>query len=69
MAYTHVLIVFDDDLTQTHFLRVAHEEMQRIRVRVPLLVSYRAVLEETGPPGTGWSAVDKSSRPAPSAQL
>ena len=35
-----VLIVFDDDIAATHFLRVAQDEMQRTRVQVPLWVSH-----------------------------
>ena len=34
-----VLVVFDDDLAATHFLKLAREEMERVRVDVPLLVS------------------------------
>ena len=49
-----ILVVFDDDLTQTHFLRVAREEMARARVQLPLLVSHRAALDALGPLGRGW---------------
>ena len=48
-AQPAVLVVFDDDLTQTHFLRVAQEEMARTRLRVPLWVSHRSLLERVGP--------------------
>ena len=49
-----VLIVFDDDIAQTHFLRLAREEMQAIGVTVPLWVSHRAAVEEMGPLGRAW---------------
>ena len=48
-----VLVVFDDDLAATHFLRVAQQEMDRLRVAVPLLVSHRGLLERAGAAGTG----------------
>ena len=43
-----VLVVFHDDLAETHFLRVARKEMEHARVRVPLWVSHRRSLEELG---------------------
>ena len=49
-----VLVVFEDDIAQTHFLRVAGEEMDRARVRVPLWVSHRSLLEQVGPLGAAW---------------
>ncbi len=51
-----VLVVFDDALRTTHFLRVARREMAAHGVRVPLWVSHRAALEETGPLGRAWMA-------------
>ena len=51
-----VLVVFDDDLAATHFLRVAQQEMDRLRVAVPLLVSHRGLLERRGPLGRAWLA-------------
>ena len=53
-AQPAVLVVFDDDLTQTHFLRVAQEEMARTRLRVPLWVSHRSLLGRVGPLGAAW---------------
>ena len=53
-AQPDVLVVFDDDIAQTHFLRVAREEMARTGVSVPLLVSYRRLLEQEGPLGRAW---------------
>ena len=49
-----VLVVFDDDLAATHFLRVARHEMERAGVEVPLWVSHRAALERLGPLGRAW---------------
>lgn len=53
-AQPDVLVVFDDDIAQTHFLRVAQEEMARAGVNVPLLVSHRGLLEREGPLGRAW---------------
>ena len=44
-----VLVVFDDDIAATHFLRVAQEEMERARVEVPLRVSHREAVAVLGP--------------------
>ena len=49
-----VLVVFDDDIALTHFLAVAAREMERARVRVPLLASHRALVESAGPLGRAW---------------
>ncbi|MCY4449287.1 MAG: hypothetical protein OXE02_10665 [Chloroflexi bacterium] len=49
-----VLVVFEDDLTATHFLRVARRETARTGVRVPLYVSHRELLERVGPLGPAW---------------
>jgi len=49
-----VLVVFDDDIAQTHFLRIAGEEMARAGVEVPLLVSHRELVEREGPLGRAW---------------
>ena len=48
-AQPAVLVVVDDDLTQTHFLRMAQEEMARTRLRVLLWVSHRSLPERVGP--------------------
>ena len=53
-ARPDVLVVFDDDIAQTHFLRVAQEEMARAGVEVPLLVSHRELVEREGPLGRAW---------------
>ncbi|MXY36306.1 MAG: hypothetical protein F4Y54_05960 [Dehalococcoidia bacterium] len=44
-----VLIVFDGEIPQTHFLRVAREEMERTGIEVPLWVSDRETIAEQGP--------------------
>ena len=51
-----VLVVFDDDIAQTHFLRVAQQEMDRLRTAVPLLASHRELVEREGPLGRAWLA-------------
>ena len=51
-----VLVVFDDDIALTHFLEVAAREMERARVRVPLLASHRELVESVGPLGRAWIA-------------
>ena len=51
-----VLVVFDDDLAASHFLRVAREEMESVRVDVPLLVSHQGLLERQGPLGRVWQS-------------
>ena len=46
-----VLVVFDDEIAQTHFLRVAREEMRAEGVTVPLWVSHREAIDALGPLG------------------
>ena len=53
-AVPAVLVVFDDDLAASHFLRVADNQMRRTGVKVPLWVSHRAALERLGPLGAAW---------------
>ena len=55
-ARPDVLVVFDDHIAQTHFLRIAREEMARAGVEVPLLVSHRELVEREGPLGRAWLA-------------
>ena len=50
-ARPDVLVVFDNDIAQTHFLRVAREEMARTGIKIPMLVSHRGLLESAGPLG------------------
>ena len=59
-----VLVVFDDDIAQTHFLRVARERMDRTRTALPLLVSHRGLLEREGPLGRAWLAPGGGWEPA-----
>ena len=49
-----VLVVFEDELTATHFLRVAGHQMDTSGVTVPLFVSHRSKLEQVGPLGPAW---------------
>ena len=49
-----VLVVFDDEIAHTHFLRVAREEMQARGVQVPLWVSHARAVQELGPLGHAW---------------
>ena len=51
-----VLVVFDDELAATHFLRLARREMDRAGVEVPLWVSHKAALERLGPLGQAWQS-------------
>ena len=53
-AVPAVLVVFDDDIAASHFLRVAEDEMKRAGVTVPLWVSHKAALERLGPLGAAW---------------
>ena len=53
-AQPGVLIVFEDDLTATHFLRVTRRETARTGVRIPLYVSHRELLQRHGPLGPAW---------------
>ena len=57
-AQPMVLVVFDDELAATHFLRVAGMEMRRAGVAVPLWVSHRGFLEHAGPLGAAWQSQD-----------
>ena len=49
-----VLVVFDDDIAQTHFLRVAREETHESRVNLPLWVSHKEAVDALGPLGRAW---------------
>ena len=57
-----VLVVFEDEIAQTHFLRVANEEMERAGVSVPLRVSHRSLLERVGPLGRAWRTTNGSEQ-------
>ena len=62
-----VLVVFDDEIAQTHFLRVAREEMRAERVTVPLWVSHRKAIDALGPLGSAWRTPGEweSTQPLP----
>ena len=49
-----VLVVFDNDIAATHFLRLAEREMGRTGVNVPLWVSHREAVHALGPLGRAW---------------
>ena len=49
-----VLVVFDDEIAQTHFLRVAREEMRAEGINVPLWVSHQGAIDALGPLGRAW---------------
>ena len=56
-----VLVLLEDEIAQTHFLRVARDEMARTGVSVPLCVSHRRLLERVGPLGRAWRTTDGSA--------
>ncbi len=60
-----VLVVFEEEIPQVHFLRVAREAMKRSGVNVPLRVSHRGLLERVGPLGPAWLHVDAREPAAP----
>ena len=62
-ARPSVLIVFDDDIAATNFLRVARDEMDRAGVSVPLWVSHSAVIDALGPLGRAWRSPGDWSPP------
>ena len=49
-----VLVVFEDDIAATHFLRVAGERMREAGVDLPLWVSHREAIDALGPLGRAW---------------
>ncbi|MDD9994998.1 MAG: replication-relaxation family protein [Dehalococcoidia bacterium] len=51
-----LMVVFDEDIAQAHFIKVARFEMDRVRVAIPLLASHRDLLEQEGPLGRAWFA-------------
>ena len=53
-ARPSVLVVFDDEIAQTHFLRVAREETHEARINLPLWVSHREAVDALGPLGRAW---------------
>ena len=59
-AQPAVLVVIEDEIAQTHFLRIARDEMARTGVTVPLRVSHRTLSEKVGPLGRAWRTTDGS---------
>jgi hypothetical protein len=57
-APPRLLVVFDDPLAATQFLRVARSEMERTRVSVPLFVSDLEQVRRHGPLGAAWRTTD-----------
>ena len=53
-----VLVVLHDAIAQTHFMRVARQELSRTGMEVPLLVSHSRLLERTGPLRPVWHEPD-----------
>ena len=53
-----VLIVFDDELVAARFLGVARNETARARVKLPLWVSSRGMLDRAGPLGKVWRSTE-----------
>ena len=53
-----LLIVFDDELVAARFLGVTRGETARTRVKLPLWVSHREMLEKAGPLGRAWRSPD-----------
>ena len=49
-----VLVVFDDPIAPSHFLTLAGREMRRAGVNVPLWVSHRQAIGDSGPLGRAW---------------
>ena len=60
-----VLIVLDDDIARTHFLRLAVEEIRAAGVNVPLWVSHREAIEQLGPLGLAWRTPADPESPRP----
>ena len=57
-AQPRLLVVFDDPLAATQFLRVARSEQERARVSVPLFVSDPELVRRHGPLGAAWRTTD-----------
>ena len=57
-AQPRLLVVFDDPLAATQFLRVARSELDRTRVPVPLFVSDSELVRRQGPLGAAWRTTD-----------
>ena len=64
-----VLVVFDDEIAHTHFLRVAREEMKEAGGAVPLWVSHREAVDALGPLGRAWRISRPGVAPGPAAPM
>jgi len=58
-----VLVVFEDEIAQTHFLRITREEMRAESVAVPLWVSHREAIDALGPLGRAWRTPERWESP------
>ena len=69
-ARPDVLIVFDNDIAASHFLRVAREEMRAEGTRVPLWVSHKEAINALGLLGRAWrSPGDQGVAPGDSISM
>ena len=64
-AMPFVLVVFHDELTGKHFLRVAAGEIEQTRTATPLLVSHASLLNREGPMGRVWLTPNESGTTRP----
>ncbi len=58
-AVPTVLVVFEERVAQSTFVRIARREMDGAGVEVPMLVSRRDVVEKLGPLGPVWTRVGR----------
>ena len=61
----HVMVLFEDELAATHFLRVAQRAMASAQVAVPLFVSDSLTIKCQGPLGAAWRSAEHHSAVAP----
>ncbi len=59
-----VLMVFDEHMVESRFLRVAKEGTERMGIDVPLWVSHKEVLLKLGPLGESWRSPQSLERGA-----
>ena len=57
-----VLVVFEDELSADHFLRIADQEISKRSIDLPVKVSCRMDLERHGPLGSAWRSWAGPSR-------
>ena len=63
----NILDVFEDELAVPHFLRVAHQDLSRTGVQLPLLVSQQRQVAEYGPLAPIWTVIAYLYSPSPFA--